>query len=69
MQDQLSEQIDAAARLIVESTYVVAIIGSGLSADSGIPTFRGPGGLWTRFGEPKENGYDIFMRDPAAWWQ
>lgn len=69
MSDQLTTQIESAARLIVESTYVVAIIGSGLSAESGIPTFRGPGGLWTRFGEPKENGYDIFMRDPAAWWQ
>ena len=37
--------------------------------ESGIPTFRGPGGLWTRFGEPSINGYRQFLEDPAAWWE
>jgi NAD-dependent protein deacetylase/lipoamidase len=34
---------------------VVALTGAGISAESGIPTFRDPGGLWDRF-DPEEFG-------------
>jgi NAD-dependent deacetylase len=34
---------------------VVALTGAGISAESGIPTFRDPGGLWDRF-DPREFG-------------
>jgi NAD-dependent deacetylase len=34
---------------------VVAFTGAGISAESGIPTFRDPGGLWERF-DPSEFG-------------
>ena len=69
MTEELSAAIDSAARLIVESTYVVALVGSGVSVDSGIPTFRGPGGLWTRLGEPSNRGYQQFLDDPEEWWR
>ena len=61
--------IEKAAELISDSEYVVALVGAGLSAESGIPTFRGAGGLWTRVGEPSMNGYQQFLRDPIAWWE
>lgn len=61
--------IAGAAELISASEYVVALVGAGLSAESGIPTFRGAGGLWTRVGEPSMNGYEQFLRDPIAWWK
>ena len=61
--------IEDAAELIGESEYVVALVGAGLSAESGIPTFRGAGGLWTRVGEPSMNGYQQFLFDPVAWWE
>ena len=66
---QLSDPIDNAARLIVQSGHLVALVGAGLSVESGIPPFRGPGGLWTRLGEPPMNGFQIFMQDPKAWWE
>lgn len=69
MNDNLQPSIDQAARLIVESTYVVALVGAGMSVESGVPTFRGPGGLWTRLGEPTMNGYKDFVNDPEAWWK
>ena len=69
MPDELTQAIESATRLIVESTYVVALVGAGLSAESGIPTFRGPGGLWTRIGEPSMNGYQEFLADPSGWWK
>ncbi len=60
--------IDEAAGLIRESSYTVALTGAGMSAESGIPTFRGAGGLWTRVGEPSMNGYQEFLLDPIRWW-
>ncbi|MBI4299245.1 MAG: NAD-dependent deacylase [Chloroflexi bacterium] len=65
---QQLENVSKAARLMVESSYVVALIGAGMSVESGIPPFRGPGGLWTRIGEPDMNGFQQFLRDPKVWW-
>jgi len=48
----LEEQIARAAELIERARSVVALTGAGLSVESGIPPFRGPGGLWTKYGEP-----------------
>ena len=60
--------LERAAQRIARSRYVVALAGAGLSVESGVPTFRGPGGLWTKLGEPMMNGYEDFLRNPAAWW-
>lgn len=59
----------AAAVLMRRSKYAVALTGAGLSAESGIPTYRGPDGVWTKFGEPTIDGWDLFCTDPEAWWK
>ncbi len=61
--------IRLASDLIAESDHLVALVGAGLSAESGIPTFRGAGGLWSKVGEPSMNGYEQFLADPAGWWE
>ena len=58
-----------AASAIRNSDYVVALCGAGLSAASGIPTYRGAGGLWTQQGTPPLLSFREFARDPAAWWR
>src|SRR5499433_3631572 len=40
-----------------------------MSVESGIPPFRGPGGLWAKHGEPPMNGYQRFLADPAKAWR
>jgi NAD-dependent deacetylase len=67
--DDFERDIRAAAALIRRSRHAVALTGAGLSAESGIPTYRGPDGIWTKFGEPTIDGWDLFCEDPAAWWQ
>jgi NAD-dependent deacetylase len=66
----LSQQhIDKAADAIVRAKYPIALTGAGMSVESGIPPFRGPGGLWTKYGEPPMNGFQIFMADPKKGWE
>jgi NAD-dependent deacetylase len=66
---ELGSALEQAARLIASSRYVVALVGAGLSAESGIPTFRGPDGLWTKHGEPDLRDYERFAADPKTWWE
>jgi NAD-dependent deacetylase len=66
---ELDDAIATAARRVAESSHVVALTGAGLSVESGIPPFRGPGGLWTKYGEPPLDGYQRFLRDPAQAWR
>jgi NAD-dependent deacetylase len=63
------DALDAAARSLVRARHAIALTGAGLSVESGIPPFRGPGGIWTRHGEPPLDGYQRFLRDPAAAWE
>lgn len=61
--------IRTAANLLRRSHHAVALTGAGLSAESGIPTYRGTGGVWTKFGEPTIDGWDLFCTNPEAWWE
>ena len=67
--DDLKRAFDEAAQILVRARHTVALVGAGMSAESGIPTFRGPGGLWTKKGEPDMRGYDAFLNDPKRWWE
>jgi NAD-dependent deacetylase len=65
----LEQAIEDAARLIHLSSHVVALVGAGISVESGIPPFRGPGGLWTKHGEPDLRDYERFQENPKQWWE
>ena len=48
---------------------IVALTGAGISAESGIPTFRGQGGLWRTFSPEKLATPEAFARDPRLVWE
>jgi NAD-dependent deacetylase len=48
-------KVDELRRMIAEAATIVAFTGAGISTESGIPDFRSPGGIWTKF-KPIEFG-------------
>lgn len=51
------------------SKRIVALVGAGLSASSGLPTFRGSQGLWKNFNMIDLATPDAFYADPGLVWQ
>jgi len=48
---------------------VGVLTGAGISAESGIPTFRGKDGLWNRFDPTELATPEAFLRDPKLVWK
>ena len=48
---------------------VVVFTGAGISAESGVPTFRGEDGLWKKFKPEELANFDAFMRNPELVWE
>jgi len=59
------EEIERLAKLIIESKKTVVFTGAGISTESGIPDFRGPGGIWSRY-DPEDFTIQKFLSSPAA---
>jgi len=54
---------------LVEARSVAVLTGAGISAESGIPTFRGPGGLWNNYRPEDLATPEAFARDPKLSWE
>lgn len=61
--------IEKAREWIRESRRPVALTGAGISAESGVPTFRGAGGLWRQFRAEDLATPQAFHRDPKLVWE
>src|SRR5450755_2078431 len=67
-----SERIDGVRRLALRmagAARITVVTGAGISAASGIPTFRGAGGLWRNFRPEDLATPEAFRRDPATVWE
>lgn len=50
---------------LARAERVAVLTGAGISAESGVPTFRDPGGLWQRFRPEELANIDAFLRNPT----
>src|SRR5438309_4118960 len=60
--------LDQAAAMLRTARSAIAFTGAGISAESGIPVYRGEGGLWTKFDPYKVAHIDTFRADPSQYW-
>ncbi|MBI2687179.1 MAG: NAD-dependent deacylase [Acidobacteria bacterium] len=61
--------IDRAREILAAADRVSVLTGAGISAESGIPTFRGAGGLWRNFRPEELATPEAFARDPELVWE
>ena len=65
------DPIDQTAEWILQSQRLVVFTGAGLSTESGIPDFRSPGGVWSRY-NPADFDFQNFLAGEASrekYWQ
>jgi NAD-dependent deacetylase len=58
-------EIERLAELIIKAKKIVVFTGAGVSTESGIPDFRGPGGIWSRY-DPEDFTIQRFTSSLAA---
>ena len=64
----MEEAVKSAVDIITRS-YTVVFTGSGISAEAGIPTFRGKDGLWNKYRPEELATPQAFNRDPLRVWE
>lgn len=52
-----------------EAKSIVVLTGSGVSAESGVPTFRDGDGLWNKFKPEELASMDAFLKNPELVWE
>ena len=66
---RMSSPIEQVRERLSSARRVTVLTGAGISADSGIPTFRGPEGLWKNFRAEDLATPRAFARDPSLVWE
>ena len=66
MDMDFSETLRARMR---QADWVTVFTGAGVSAESGVPTFRGAGGIWEKYRPEELASMDAFLRNPDLVWQ
>ncbi len=61
--------IAQAREWVAAARRVAVLTGAGISAESGVPTFRGAGGLWRHYRPEELATQQAFMRDPKLVWE
>lgn len=65
----LTEDIIKAQKIVKQSHRIVVFSGAGISTESGIPDFRSPGGLWTKYDPSIYANYQKFLHNPEKFWE
>jgi len=65
----MEQQIKALRDALLRAKRVAALTGAGISAESGVPTFRGADGLWRNYNVMELATPTAFARDPELVWE
>jgi len=65
----VKNNIESLKKLINQSNYIAVLTGAGISSESGIPTYRGSDGIWSKYDPDVYADINIFLEDPTYFWQ
>lgn len=65
----MSDDLERATKELTKAERVLVLTGAGISAESGVPTFRGTNGLWREFRPEELATPEAFRRDPRLVWE
>jgi NAD-dependent deacetylase len=68
-EEDLPESVEQAARILKKASRVAVLTGAGISAESGLSTFRGAGGLWEGHRVEEVATPSAFRSDPGLVWR
>ncbi|GMW00286.1 MAG: NAD-dependent protein deacylase [Candidatus Hydrogenedentota bacterium] len=63
------DTLDQAAMRLRDSRHAVALTGAGMSAESGIPTFRGKDGIWAKYPPEEYATIEAYLQNPQRVWE
>jgi len=65
----MKKDINELKKIITRSKKITVLTGAGISAESGVPTFRGSGGIWRNYQVTDVATPQAFARDPELVWE
>lgn len=65
----MNARISEAAKMIREANCAIALTGAGMSVASGIPDFRSPGGLWSKYDPDQVVSTSALHKKPENVWK
>ena len=69
MKDSNTSDMKEVAEILKKAKKVVVLTGAGISAESGVPTFRGKEGLWRKYRAEELATPEAFNRNPKLVWE
>ncbi len=64
----MEKDLEKLQKIIKKSNKIVAFTGAGLSSESGIATYRGAGGIWSKYDSNIYANINIFLQDSTYYW-
>ena len=68
-EQSLDNNLEIVRNRVASAANILVISGAGVSAESGIPTFRTGGGLWDKFNPLDFATREAFLADPVRVWK
>jgi len=63
------KKIVKAAEMLLNSKKAIVLTGAGVSTESGIPDFRGDGGIWEKYKPEIYGNIQAFLKNPTKFWE
>jgi NAD-dependent deacetylase len=65
----IANNVESLHTVLSQANHVVVFTGAGISAESGVPTFRSPDGIWAKFKPEELANINAFMSNPERVWE